>query len=101
MSDKVDLLKYRTITVPVEYEVKLDDSDSVYVLKDGKPVTIENLTGKNVYDLNPTISFDDVIHEFETSKGSMAPLGKMQGLKRGVINVIGALSGVGKSHFKK
>tara|TARA_B110000196_G_C20624741_1_gene421171 strand:+ start:239 stop:538 length:300 start_codon:yes stop_codon:yes gene_type:complete len=97
MSDKVDLLKYRTITVPVEYEVKLDDSDSVYVLKDGKPVTIENLTGKNVYDLDPRVSFDDIIHEYETRNGSMAPASIMGGIKRGTMYLVSSLTGKNKS----
>ena len=101
MSNKVELLKYRQVDIPVDYRILLDDKDEVLVLKDGKPITIPEITGKNVYDLIPSIDFDDVIHRFETNKGSMAPLGKMQGIKRGVMHVVGALSNVGKSQLQK
>lgn len=97
MSDKVELLKYNSVSVPVDYEIKIDNQDVVYVLKDGKPITIPAISGKDVHDLVPDISFDDVIHDFESSKGSMSPTSKLSGIKSGFKNIIGSFRPGGKS----
>jgi len=101
MSDKVELMKYRSVTIAVGFEINLNDKDRVYVLKDGKPITVPAISDVHVYDINPNISFEDCIAEFIDGKGNMAPMSKMQGMRRGVMNVVGALTSVGKSQIQK
>ena len=97
MSDKVDLLRQGQVTTVSLYDIVVMSQNVIAVYKDGREVTIPELTGKNIHDLDPAISFDDVIAEYET-RTSRAPIGKFRGIKTGFMNIVG---GFGKKSQKK